>query len=133
MSESERECTTTPRVPKNMWIALGTSIALISCTIAVAIRHFRAKAARRDLLGATSRLRSWQEIQSNSSSKTRIISIDFGFGKEAWAFESDQDEIDLKLRAFKVGQLILPTPPLKELVEFCHLHGIDFVEKAVKW
>jgi hypothetical protein len=76
---------------------------------------------------------TWDQCKKHSDNLTKIVEINFGFGKEVWALKSMQVEVDLKLRAFANGVLIIPSPKLSDLTIFCQAHGITFDLMMAKW
>ena len=79
---------------------------------------------RRNLLVQIGRVSAWKDIEKQPDSFSKIVQTNFGYGKEVWVLTKGGDEIDLKLRCFKTGVLIVPRPKVSDLERFCQLRGI---------
>ena len=87
---------------------------------------------RRNLLIQRGQVSSWGEIEIKSERVNKIVQTDFGYGKEVWTFTAKANEIDLELRAFKTGNLVLPRPKLSDVENFCRSRGITIDLMIVK-
>jgi len=113
-----------------MWFILG--IAAISGLMLVSAKILQAKRRRHCLVDAD-RVRSWNRVKQEPLLFKKIVSTDFGFGREVWAIGLGDDEIDPVLRAFRAGVLIAPAPRLSDIAEFCRFHGLECVEMVIRW
>ena len=95
--------------------------------------HYRLQSQkRRKLLEQAGRTSTWDLVKQHPENVGKIIQIDFGYGKEFWAIADKADDVDLGLRAFKSGVLILPRPSDRDVKDFCQSKGLELSLKLVK-
>ncbi len=114
-----------------MNIIVFVSLLLVIGAFLLLAKQFRAR-ERRDRLRQVGRVSTWQDVEIRRENFVKIVQTNFGYGKEVWAFVLEADQIDLTLRAFKTGVLILPRPKLHDVERFCQSHGIKFSQTLVK-
>jgi len=115
----------------HMNIIVFVSLLLVIGAFLLLAKQFRAR-ERRDRLRQVGRVSTWQDVEIRRENFVKIVQTNFGYGKEVWAFVLEADQIDLTLRAFKTGVLILPRPKLHDVERFCQSHGIKFSQTLVK-
>jgi len=81
---------------------------------------------RQYVLAQKGRVSTWEDIKIQSDKFNKIVQTNFGYGGEVWVFTKESTEVDLKLRAFKAGVLIVPKPKTSDLKQFCQSRGIAF-------
>jgi hypothetical protein len=108
------------------------ALLIIGGLIVVALRAAALKKYRFQLLKQSERVLTLTDAEHNSVDFRRVVVTNFGYGKEVWVLKGNENEIDLKLRAFKNGAIVSPTPAHFQLNEFCQRHGCRLVEVQVK-
>jgi hypothetical protein len=105
---------------------------LVAVAITFVLKNTCRSRNRRKLLEDAKCLSTWEEVQRQPDRFERIVLTNFGFGSEVWATTGTDDEMDIELRAFKNGVLILPRPDISVLKTFCRSHGLAVTQKLVK-
>ena len=114
-----------------MKFAIFITLLLVAGIVLVLGKVFSAR-KRQSRLVQRGQVSTWQDIERHPDNFSKIVQTDFGHGKEVWALSTETDEINLKIRAFKTGILIVPRPKRSDLEKFCQSHGIAFNLKMVK-
>src|SRR5579871_6204180 len=114
-----------------MYFGISFCLVLIFGAV-ILIGKMRNGKRRRIRLGEANYILTWEIATNQKESLNGIIITNFGFGEEVWALKSSVDDIDLGLRAFKNGVLIVPPPDIRVLDEFCRLRGIKITRKLIK-
>ncbi|MEI8042028.1 MAG: hypothetical protein WCL11_11505 [Verrucomicrobiota bacterium] len=111
------------------WII--ASIVILAGGLLVGSKIARARKRRR-YLRLQGRTATWESIKSQPQRFAKIIRIDFGYGREAWAVPTAQVAIDRSLRAFASGLVVVPRPKLSHLQTFCQAQNIPLELMMVK-
>lgn len=106
-----------------MNFAILIALLLVAGSALVLGKVFSAR-KRQNRLAQRGQISTWHDIEGQPDNFSKIVQTDFGYGREVWALSTGKDEIDLKLRAFKTGILIVPRPKLSDMEKFCQSRGI---------
>jgi hypothetical protein len=114
-----------------MEITIIISLFLALIISLVVPKLFRSLKRRKCLIQAN-RLSNWEDLERHPERFNRIVITNCGYGQEVWAISGNVDEMDLSLRAFKNGVLIVPRPESSALEKFCRSHDISLARTLVK-
>jgi hypothetical protein len=113
-------------------VIIIVALLIIGVVIVLALRSAALRNQRFQFLKQSERVLTLTDAEHNSVDFHRVVLTNFGYGKEVWVLKRDENEIDVKLKAFKNGAIVSPTPARFQLNEFCQRHGCHLVEVQVK-
>jgi hypothetical protein len=113
-----------------MWIVV--SLLIVGIFAVIAARSICARSERLQQLRQSGRISTWEDIEHSPARLARIVRVNFGYGKEIWALNTERNEIDLELKSFRNGFLIVPHPQSSTVGRFCQSHGIPIIDAQIK-
>jgi hypothetical protein len=107
-------------------------LLIIGAVTLIALRLAGLRKERLRLLERSGRVSRLPDVEHNSVDFRRVVLTNFGYGNEVWIIKGDESEIDVKLKAFKNGVMVVPCPARFQVDKLCQTHGYRLVEMQVK-